>query len=122
MKNKPILKQISIIINVNTTYNNTIINVASKDGNVLYICSAGAAGFKGARRSSGFAASAVAQNVCQFLKQIDYTNLIIKVKGLGNGRESAMRSFIKARLPINKIIDVTPMPHNGCRPKKQRRI
>nr|YP_009317252.1 30S ribosomal protein S11 [Palpitomonas bilix]BAV82420.1 30S ribosomal protein S11 [Palpitomonas bilix] len=111
-----------MVININATYNNTIINVTDFKGNVTFISSAGMVGFKGARRSSSFAAGAVAQKICTYLKQIKFDEIIVKIKGLGNGRESAMRTLIKYKLPIKTILDVTPRPHNGCRPCKQRRI
>ena len=110
------------IIHVQATFNNTIVTVTDMQGNVIVWGSAGNQGFKGSRKSTPFAAQRAAEAVAkkaieQGMKQVD-----VYVKGPGSGRESAIRSIQAAGLKINLIKDVTPIPHNGCRPPKRRRV
>lgn len=110
------------IIHIYASFNNTIITVTDSDGNVIAWSSAGACGFKGARKGTPFAAQVAAQSVAkqsidQGLKQAE-----IVVKGPGAGRETAVRALQSAGLGVTLIRDITPIPHNGCRPPKKRRV
>lgn len=105
-----------------SSYNNTIMTLADLQGNVLYQRSAGAQGFKGARKATPFAASKVAESVAQFAKKVGIEKVMVFVKGIGSGRESAIRSLAGQGLDVVAIKDVTPVPHNGCRPPKVRRV
>lgn len=110
------------IAHIQSTFNNTIITISDIDGNTISWGSAGGLGFKGSRKSTPFAAQMTAEAVAkkavaQGLKQID-----VYVKGPGGGREAAIRSLQAAGLEISVIKDVTPIPHNGCRPSKRRRV
>ncbi len=107
---------------INATYNNTIITVTDDKGNVLASSSAGAVGFKGAKKSTPYAASKVSEAVIEKLKKISIGELVIYLKGVGSGRESAIRSLAVKGLNIVSIKDVTPVPHNGTRAPKRRRV
>lgn len=108
---------------IQATYNNTIITLTDMQGNVISWASSGGAGFKGSRKSTPFAAQTAAKTAAQ--SAIDNAGLQtveVFVKGPGIGREAAVRSLFQSGLNITKIKDVTPVPHNGCRPKKRRRV
>ncbi len=105
-----------------SSYNNTIINIADPRGNVLSWASAGAIGFKGAKKSTPFAASKVAETLADRIKKIGIERVKVFVKGIGSGRESAIRSLAARGIEIDSIKDITPIPHNGCRPRKPRRV
>ncbi len=110
------------IVHIHASFNNTVVTVTDMQGNVVVWASAGNQGFKGSRKSTPFAAQRAAEAVAkkameQGMKQVD-----VYVKGPGPGRESAIRSIQGAGLKINLIKDVTPIPHNGCRPPKRRRV
>jgi small subunit ribosomal protein S11 len=108
---------------VRATYNNTIITLTDMQGNVISWASSGGEGFKGSRKSTPFAAQMAAKTAVQ--KAIDTAGLKtveVLVKGPGIGREAAIRSIFQSGLAISKIKDMTPVPHNGCRPKKRRRV
>jgi small subunit ribosomal protein S11 len=108
---------------VRATYNNTIITLTDMQGNVISWASSGGEGFKGSRKSTPFAAQMAAKSAVQ--KAIDTAGLKtveVLVKGPGIGREAAIRSIYQSGLTISKIKDMTPVPHNGCRPKKRRRV
>jgi small subunit ribosomal protein S11 len=105
-----------------SSYNNTIISLTNKRGEVLAWTSAGAIGFKGTRKATPFAASKVAEAIGQKAKRIGVAKIKIFVKGVGSGRESALRSFGNQSFEVTAIEDITPLPHNGCRPRKQRRV
>lgn len=107
---------------INSTYNNTIISIADKKGNVLTWVSAGNIGFKGTKKSTPFAASKVAEAVADRAKRIGMNRISVIIKGIGSGRESALRSLAARGLEILSIKDATPIPHNGCRPRKTRRV
>ncbi len=107
---------------IQSTFNNTIITIADLDGNVICWGSAGTLGFKGARKSTPYAAQLIAQSVAGKAKERGIEQLEVYVKGVGAGRESAIRSLDAAGINITSIKDVTPIPHNGCRPKKPRRV
>jgi small subunit ribosomal protein S11 len=107
---------------VSSTYNNTIITLADSAGNVLAQRSAGAIGFKGTKKATPFAASKVAEAVCLVADKMGVSEINVFVKGIGSGRDSAIRSLASHGLQIISIKDITPVPHNGCRPKKARRV
>ncbi|KKU44184.1 MAG: hypothetical protein UX61_C0004G0007 [Parcubacteria group bacterium GW2011_GWA2_46_7] len=107
---------------INSSYNNTIITVADHRGNVLGWSSAGALGFKGPKKATPFAATSVVDALIQKLKRIELGKVSIFVRGVGGGREAAVRAFINKGLDVQLIKDVTPIPHNGPRPPKPRRV
>jgi len=107
---------------ISSTYNNTIITLTDKKGKVLAWRSAGSIGFKGTKKATPFAASKVAEALCIFADKFGITRADVYVKGIGSGRDSAIRSLAAHGLEIISIKDVTPVPHNGCRPKKPRRV
>jgi len=107
---------------ISSSYNNTIISLTDLRGNVLAWASAGAIGFKGTRKATPFAASKVAEIFAQKAKKLGVIKVKVLVKGIGSGRESALRSLAGQGLDISAIEDVTPNPHNGCRPPKPRRV
>jgi len=105
-----------------SSYNNTIISLTDPQGNVLTWASAGSIGFKGTKKSTPFAASKVAELVSQTARKLGLERVQILVKGIGSGRDSAIRSLASRGLDITSVKDVTPVPHNGCRPPKARRV
>lgn len=108
---------------IQATYNNTIISITDMQGNVVAWATAGGEGFKGSRKSTPFAAQMAAKTAAQ--KAIDAAgvrSVEVLVKGPGIGRESAIRSLAQSGLEVTKIKDITPIPHNGCRPRKRRRV
>ena len=105
-----------------SSYNNTILTLTDLKGNMLAWTSAGRLGFKGAKKSTPFAASKVAETLAQTAKKLGIEEIEILVKGVGSGRESAIRSLATRGLDIVAIKDITPIPHNGCRPPKRRRV
>ncbi len=105
-----------------SSYNNTIISLTDSNGNVLTQSSAGSIGFSGAKKATPFAASKVAEVLAQAARKIGITKIMVFVKGIGSGRESAIRSLAARGLDIVSIKDITPIPHNGCRPPKVRRV
>ena len=110
------------IVHVRSTFNNTIITITDVDGNVVAWSSAGGIGFKGARKGTPFAATQAAMNAGKAAKSVGMRSLEVLVKGPGAGRESAVRALQTIGLAIRSIRDVTPVPHNGCRPPKRRRV
>ena len=110
------------VVHIKSTFNNTIITVTDKQGNVVSWASSGTVGFKGSRKGTPFAAQSAAESVGKEVKAMGLKNVDIFVKGPGSGRESAIRSFQAQGFQIRAIKDVTPIPHNGCRPKKRRRV
>ena len=107
---------------INSTYNNTIITLTDMRGNALTGVSAGSLGFKGTKKSTPFAASKVAEALAERAKKIGVVKVWVIIKGIGSGRESALRSLAGRGLEILSIKDATPVPHNGCRPPKVRRV
>jgi small subunit ribosomal protein S11 len=105
-----------------SSYNNTTLTLTDLQGNVLGWTSAGAIGFKGTKKATPFAASKVAEAMAQVAKKIGVEKIAVMVKGIGSGRESAIRSLVARGLDIVSIKDITPVPHNGCRPPKARRV
>jgi small subunit ribosomal protein S11 len=110
------------VANINATFNNTIVAISDPTGNVLAWSSAGRIGFKGSRKGTPFAAQVAAQNAAEAAREHGVRTLDVKVTGPGSGRESAIRSLASSGLTIRTIKDVTPIPHNGCRPPKRRRV
>ncbi len=116
-------KNISIgIANILATFNNTHVAITDMQGNVLGWSSAGRVGFKGSRKSTAFAAQQVAQDAARQAMSHGMREVEVRVKGPGSGRESAIRALQAIGLEINAIKDCTPVPHNGCRPRKKRRV
>lgn len=105
-----------------SSYNNTIMTLTDLKGNALYWLSAGSIGFKGTKKSTPFAASKVAEALITTAKKIGIEKVEILIKGVGSGRESALRSIAARGLDVISVKDVTPIPHNGCRPPKTRRV
>ena len=122
-KKKKIRKNIvRAIAYVNATFNNTIITITDAAGQVIAWDSAGSIGYKGSRKSTPFAAQRAATKVADKARKMGVHELQVKVKGPGSGRESAIRSLASSGIEIKVIEDVTPLPHNGCRPRKRRRV
>ena len=107
---------------IKATFNNTIITITDKNGNAIGWKSAGSLGFKGSRKSTPFAASQAAEELAKEVIDRGLTTVEVRVKGPGGGRESSIRSLRAAVLNITSITDMTPIPHNGCRPPKRRRV
>ncbi len=107
---------------IQASYNNTIITVADEKGNVLAWASAGSLGFKGPKKATPYAASKIAEAIFEKTKKINFNEVEVFVKGIGSGRESAVRSLAVRGFNIVSIKDITPVPHNGPRPKKVRRV
>ena len=110
------------VAHVHATFNNTIITIADPLGNVVAWSSSGAQGFKGSRKGTPFAAQMAASVACNNAKDHGVRTLDVRVKGPGAGRESSIRSMAAAGMEVKTIKDVTPIPHNGCRPPKRRRV
>lgn len=104
------------------SFNNTIVTITDPQGDVLGWATSGSCGFKGSRKGTPFAAQIAADKVANIVKEMGMKKLIVYVKGPGSGRDSAARALRAAGLEISVIIDVTPIPHNGCRPPKKRRV
>jgi len=120
---KRIKKDISDgIAHISASFNNTIITITDRKGNALSWASAGASGFRGSRKSTPFAAQIAAEKAGNIAKEYGMKNLDVHVTGPGPGRESAVRSLNALGFKITNIIDTTPIPHNGCRPPKKRRV
>lgn len=110
------------IAHVNSTFNNTIITITDAQGNAIAWSSAGAQGFKGSRKSTPYAAQVAGEEVGRAAMEHGMKTLEVEVKGPGSGRESALRALQTVGFNITAIRDVTPIPHNGCRPRKRRRV
>jgi small subunit ribosomal protein S11 len=110
------------VAHVHATFNNTLVTIADPEGNVLAWSSAGRSGFKGSRKGTPFAAQVAASSAAQAAQGAGVQSVDVQVRGPGGGRESAVRSLQAAGLQIRSIRDVTPIPHNGCRPRKRRRV
>jgi len=120
---KRIKKDISDgIAYISASFNNTIITITDRKGNALSWATAGASGFRGSRKSTPFAAQVAAEKAGSIAKEYGIKNLDVRIKGPGPGRESAVRSLNNLGFKITNIIDGTPIPHNGCRPPKRRRV
>ena len=110
------------IAHVHASFNNTIITITDRQGNALSWATAGGAGFRGSRKSTPFAAQVAAENAGRAALDYGLKNLDVRVKGPGPGRESSVRALHAVGYKITNITDVTPIPHNGCRPRKRRRV
>ena len=121
-KKKKVLTSDEGVAHIKATFNNTIITLTDLHGNVVTWASAGAMGFKGSRKSTSFAAGQAAEKAANIALDIGLKRVRVEVKGPGSGRESAIRSLAVVGLEITAIKDVTPIPHNGCRPPKRRRV
>ena len=107
---------------IKTSFNNTIVSITDPQGNVISWASAGHVGFKGSRKSTPFAAQVAAERAGRAAQECGVKNIEVRIKGPGPGRESAVRALNAIGLKIGSIADVTPIPHNGCRPPKRRRV
>jgi len=122
-KKKKIARGItSGVVHIQASFNNTIITITDKQGNALVWSAPGIVGYSGSKKSTPFAAQVAAMDVAKKAKEIGIKEVEVRVKGPGSGRESAIRAIQAAGLTVTSIKDVTPIPHNGCRPKKQRRV
>ena len=110
------------IAHIQSTFNNTIVTITDLNGNVISWSSSGARGFKGSRKSTPFAAQLAAEDAARKAQDHGMQSVAIFVKGPGAGRESAIRAIAAAGLDVTLLRDITPMPHNGCRPRKRRRV
>lgn len=110
------------VAHIRSTFNNTIVTIADTEGNVLSWASAGGLGFRGSRKSTPFAAQMAAEEATKAAMEHGLKNVEVYVKGPGAGREAAIRALQAAGLEVQSIKDVTPIPHNGCRPPKRRRV
>lgn len=110
------------VVHIQSTFNNTIVTITDPVGNIIAWSSAGAQGFKGSRKSTPFAAQLAAEDAAKKAMEHGMKNVEVYVKGPGSGRESALRSLQAAGFNVLLIKDVTPIPHNGCRPPKRRRV
>src|SRR3954463_2471586 len=110
------------VAHIHASFNNTIITITDRQGNVLSWATSGGAGFKGSRKSTPFAAQVAAESAGRAALEYGVKNLEVRIKGPGPGRESAVRALNALGMKISSIADVTPVPHNGCRPPKRRRM
>jgi small subunit ribosomal protein S11 len=110
------------VAHVNSTFNNTIVTITDAQGNTVSWASAGHLGFKGSRKSTPYAAQMAAEDAGKKAKEHGVKTLEVLVKGPGSGRESALRALQSVGFNITSIVDITPVPHNGCRPRKRRRV
>jgi small subunit ribosomal protein S11 len=110
------------IVHVHASFNNTIITITDRKGNALSWATSGGSGFRGSRKSTPFAAQVAAEKAGIIAQEFGMKNLDVMINGPGPGRESAVRSLNNLGFKINNIVDVTPIPHNGCRPPKKRRV
>ncbi|MFK5984569.1 MAG: 30S ribosomal protein S11 [Pseudomonadota bacterium] len=110
------------VAHIHASFNNTIVTITDRQGNALAWATAGGSGFRGSRKSTPFAAQVAAERAGKVAQEYGMKNLEVNVKGPGPGRESAVRSLNALGFKINGISDVTPIPHNGCRPSKKRRV
>lgn len=120
---KKAVRQISVgCVHIKATYNNTIVTFTDLNGNVLAFSSAGVVGFKGPKKSTPYAASVIVKDASEKLKPYGMTDVNVFVRGVGSGREGALRALNTCGLTVLGLKDVTPIPHNGCRPRKVRRV
>jgi small subunit ribosomal protein S11 len=110
------------IAHINATFNNTIITITDRQGNTLSWATSGGSGFRGSRKSTPFAAQVASERAGEAAKEYGLKNLEVRVKGPGPGLESAVRALNSSGFKVQSITDVTPIPHNGCRPPKKRRV
>ncbi len=110
------------IVHVQASFNNTVVTITDRQGNALSWATSGGAGFRGSRKSTPFAAQVAAEKAGRAAQEYGVKTLEVRIKGPGPGRESAVRSLNALGMKVTNIIDVTPIPHNGCRPPKKRRV
>ena len=123
IRRKKVKKQVADgMAHVHASFNNTIVTITDRQGNTLSWATSGGSGFRGSRKSTPFAAQVAAERAGEAAKDYGLKNLDVQVKGPGPGRESAVRALNNAGYKITNITDVTPVPHNGCRPPKKRRV
>ncbi len=123
VKKKSARRNVTVgIAHIIATFNNTMVTITDTKGDTLCWASAGTTGFKGSRKSTPFAGQCAAQQAAEKARKFGVKDVDVKVKGPGSGRESAITSLEAAGLKIKSIEDVTPLPHNGCRPRKKRRV
>jgi len=121
-RKRPKKMVVEAIAHVHASFNNTIVTITDRQGNVLCWATSGGSGFRGSRKSTPFAAQVAAEKAGVAAQEFGVRNLEVQVKGPGPGRESAVRSLHNIGFKISNIADVTPIPHNGCRPPKKRRV
>jgi small subunit ribosomal protein S11 len=122
-KKKKVRKNVgSGIAHIQSTFNNTLVTITDLNGDVVSWSSAGSRGFKGSRKSTPFAAQLAAEDAAKKARDVGVTSVAIFVNGPGSGRESALRAFQHVGMRVSLIRDITPIPHNGCRPPKRRRV
>lgn len=122
-KKKKVRKNISMgVVHIQATFNNTIITVADTNGNVISWCTSGSKGFKGSKKGTPFAAQLASETACKKAVEHGMKSVVVYIRGPGAGRESALRAISHAGIRVTAIRDLTPIPHNGCRPPKRRRI
>jgi len=120
---KRVKKNVSdALAHIHASFNNTIVTITDRQGNALSWATAGGSGFRGSRKSTPFAAQVAAERAARVAQEMGVKNVDVFVKGPGPGRESAVRALNSVGFKINNITDVTPIPHNGCRPPKKRRV
>jgi small subunit ribosomal protein S11 len=110
------------IVHINSTFNNTIVTVTDQNGEVACWESAGSIGYKGSKKSTPFAAQLAMERASEKATKLGLKDAEVRVRGPGSGRESAIRALINSGISVKAIVDVTPLPHNGCRPRKKRRV
>jgi small subunit ribosomal protein S11 len=122
-KRKSVRKNVGLgVVYVLSSFNNTQVSMTDSTGAVLAWGTAGSNGFKGARKSTPYAATQVATNLLEKIKPMGITHVEIRVSGIGAGRDAALRAFATSGLTVHTVKDITPLPHNGCRPRKARRV
>lgn len=123
VKKKKIKKIVSLgQVHIRATFNNTMISISDVEGNIISWATAGASGFKGSRKSTPYAAQIAAETAIEKAKAFGLEKVDVFVRGIGSGRDSAIRAFNASGIYVNSLKDVTPIPHNGCRPPKPRRV
>jgi small subunit ribosomal protein S11 len=122
-KRKSIRKNVGLgVVHILSSFNNTQVTMTDSSGNVLAWSTAGSSGFKGARKSTPYAATQVTNAVIEKIRPMGVTNVEVRVSGVGAGRDAALRALSASGMTVHTIRDITPLPHNGCRPKKARRV
>lgn len=122
-KTKKVKRQVdSVVAHVKSTFNNTLVTITTTDGDVLLRGSSGKMGFKGSRKGTPFAAGQIASTLAKEMQVLGVKNVEVNLQGPGSGRDSAVRSLQASGLNVSVLRDVTPLPHNGCRPPKKRRV
>jgi small subunit ribosomal protein S11 len=122
-KKKSVRKNVGLgVVYITSSFNNTHISMTDSAGNVLAWQTSGVSGFKGARKSTPYAATQVAQAILEKIKPMGITHVEVRISGVGTGRDAALRAFTSSGMTIHTIRDLTPLPHNGCRPPKARRV